>query len=399
MNYEKLFSQRVVHLRSSVIRQLLAVSKQPGIISFAGGLPNPKAFPVEDIREIVNKLMDENGPNTLQYGTTQGLEEFREEIARFVGHMGIETDAEQVLITVGSQQALDIVGKVFIDRGDVAIVGLPTYLGAINAFYAYGANMVGVPLDEHGMKVDVLEETIKKLKAEGKRVKLIYTVPTFQNPAGVELSEERRKRMLELAMEHDILVVEDEPYSLLRFEGEPLKPLKHYDTEGYVVYLGTFSKILAPGFRLAYVIAPDSLSNKMEMAKQSMDLCTPPFTQHIAYHYIRNGYMKKHIPRIIEMYRRKRDIMLDAMDEHFPDGCSWTRPRGGMFLWAELPKHISTVEMFDDAVKEKVAYVHGQAFHVDGGGTNAMRLNFTNASDDNIAEGIRRLAKVIKARL
>jgi len=399
MNYEKLFSQRVVHLRSSVIRQLLAVSKQPGIISFAGGLPNPKAFPVEDIREIVNKLMDENGPNTLQYGTTQGLEEFREEIARFVGHMGIETDAEQVLITVGSQQALDIVGKVFIDRGDVAIVGLPTYLGAINAFYAYGANMVGVPLDEHGMKVDVLEETIKKLKADGKRVKLIYTVPTFQNPAGVELSEERRKRMLELAMEHDILVVEDEPYSLLRFEGEPLKPLKHYDTEGYVVYLGTFSKILAPGFRLAYVIAPDSLSNKMEMAKQSMDLCTPPFTQHIAYHYIRNGYMKKHIPRIIEMYRRKRDIMLDAMDEHFPDGCSWTRPRGGMFLWAELPKHISTVEMFDDAVKEKVAYVHGQAFHVDGGGTNAMRLNFTNASDDNIAEGIRRLAKVIKARL
>ena len=399
MNYEKLFSQRVVHLRSSVIRQLLAVSKQPGIISFAGGLPNPKAFPVEDIREIVNKLMDENGPNTLQYGTTQGLEEFREEIARFVGHMGIETDAEQVLITVGSQQALDIVGKVFIDRGDVAIVGLPTYLGAINAFYAYGANMVGVPLDEHGMKVDVLEETIKKLKAEGKRVKLIYTVPTFQNPAGVELSEERRKRMLELAMEHDILVVEDEPYSLLRFEGEPLKPLKHYDTEGYVVYLGTFSKILAPGFRLAYVIAPDSLSNKMEMAKQSMDLCTPPFTQHIAYHYIRNGYMKKHIPRIIEMYRRKRDIMLDAMDEHFPDGCSWTRPRGGMFLWAELPKHISTVEMFDDAVKEKVAYVHGQAFHVDGGGTNAMRLNFTNASDDNIAEGIGRLAKVIKARL
>ncbi|RLF53936.1 MAG: aminotransferase [Thermoplasmata archaeon] len=399
MNYEKLFSQRVVHLRSSVIRQLLAVSKQPGIISFAGGLPNPKAFPVEDIREIVNKLMDENGPNTLQYGTTQGLEEFREEIAQFVGHMGIETDAEQVLITVGSQQALDIVGKVFIDRGDVAIVGLPTYLGAINAFYAYGANMVGVPLDEHGMKVDVLEETIKKLKADGKRVKLIYTVPTFQNPAGVELSEERRKRMLELAMEHDILVVEDEPYSLLRFEGEPLKPLKHYDTEGYVVYLGTFSKILAPGFRLAYVIAPDSLSNKMEMAKQSMDLCTPPFTQHIAYHYIRNGYMKKHIPRIIEMYRRKRDIMLDAMDEHFPDGCSWTRPRGGMFLWAELPKHISTVEMFDDAVKEKVAYVHGQAFHVDGGGTNAMRLNFTNASDDNIAEGIRRLAKVIKARL
>jgi len=399
MNYEKLFSQRVVHLRSSVIRQLLAVSKQPGIISFAGGLPNPKAFPVEDIREIVNKLMDENGPNTLQYGTTQGLEEFREEIVRFVGDVGIDASPQQVLITVGSQQALDITGKVFIDRGDVAIVGLPTYLGAINAFYAYGANMVGVPLDEHGMKVDVLEETIKKLKADGKRVKLIYTVPTFQNPAGVELSEERRKRMLELAMEHDILVVEDEPYSLLRFEGEPLKPLKHYDTEGYVVYLGTFSKILAPGFRLAYVIAPDSLSNKMEMAKQSMDLCTPPFTQHIAYHYIRNGYMKKHIPRIIEMYRRKRDIMLDAMDEHFPDGCSWTRPRGGMFLWAELPKHISTVEMFDDAVKEKVAYVHGQAFHVDGGGTNAMRLNFTNASDDNIAEGIRRLAKVIKARL
>lgn len=399
MEYEKLFSQRVVHLRSSVIRQLLAVSKQPGVISFAGGLPNPQAFPVEDIREIVNKLLDEDGPATLQYGTTQGLKEFREEIVRFVSAMGIATDAGEVLITVGSQQALDITGKVFLNRGDVAIVGLPTYLGAINAFYAYGAEMVGVPLDEHGMKVDMLEETIKKLKAEGKHIKLIYTVPTFQNPAGVELSEERRKRMVELAVEHDILVVEDEPYSLLRFEGEPLKPLKHYDDSGHVIHLGTFSKILAPGFRLAYVIAPDSLSNKMEMAKQSMDLCTPPFTQHIAMHYIRNGYMKKHIPRIIDMYRRKRDIMLDAMEEYFPEGCSWTRPRGGMFLWAELPKHINTIEMFDDAIREKVAYVHGQAFHVDGGGTNAMRLNFTNASDDNIAEGIRRLAKVIKARM
>ncbi len=397
MKIENLYSERVLKMRSSEIRELLELSQQPGVISFAGGLPNPNAFPVDEIKEIVNKVLEEDS-KALQYGPTPGLREFREEIVRFVGREGIKADLENVLITVGSQQALDLIGRVFLNEGDVVLVGLPTYLGAINAFLAYGVELVGVPLDDDGMKVDLLEEKIKELKNKGKKIKLIYTVPTFQNPAGVELSEERRKRMAEIAEENDLLIVEDEPYSMLRFEGEPLKPIKFYNNDR-VIYLATFSKILAPGFRLAYVVAHSEIIRKLVIAKQSVDLCTPTFTQVIAYHYIRNGYIDKHIPKIIEMYKRKRDIMLEALENYFPEGCKWTRPRGGMFLWVELPEKISTVEMFKDAIKEKVAYVHGKAFHVDGSGENTMRLNFTNPKDELIEEGIKRLANVIKKKL
>ncbi|MEM2258569.1 MAG: PLP-dependent aminotransferase family protein [Candidatus Thermoplasmatota archaeon] len=399
MSFENMYSARVKRIRSSEIRELLEISQKPGVISFAGGLPNPKAFPVNDIKEIVNKILEEEPVKALQYGATGGLAEFREELVKYAKKHGIETKFDEVFITVGSQQALDIVGRVFIDEGDVIFVALPTYLGAINAFLAYGAKLVGVPLDENGMRVDLLEEKIKELKKKGEKLKMIYTVPTFQNPAGVELSEERRKRMVEIANEHNLIIVEDEPYERLRFEGKPLKAIKSYDSEGRVIYMATFSKILAPGLRLAYVIASEELTKKMIVAKQSMDLCAPGFTQAIAYHYIKNGYIERHIPKIIEMYRRKRDIMLDALEEYFPPGCKWTKPRGGMFLWVELPKHISTIEMLPDAINEKVAYVHGKAFHVDGSGENTMRLNFTNPEDDMVREGIRRLANVIKKRI
>ncbi len=400
MEFQNLYSERAEKMRSSEIRELLELSQRPGVISFAGGLPNPNAFPAEEIKEIVDKILtDSEGSRALQYGPTAGLREFREELVRYLQKEGMNAGIENVFVTVGSQQALDIVGRVFIDEGDVILVGLPTYLGAINAFLAYGAKLVGVPLDENGMRVDLLEEKIKELKQRGERIKLIYTVPTFQNPAGVELSEDRRKRMLEIAEEHGLLIVEDEPYEKLRFEGNPLKPIKSFDENGRVIYMATFSKILSPGFRLAYIFADKELARKMIIAKQSMDLCTPTFTQLIAYYYIKNGYMEKHIPKIIDMYRRKRDIMLDALEEHFTEGCKWTKPRGGMFLWAELPEHINTVEMAKDAIGEKVAYVHGKAFHVDGSGENTMRLNFTNPRDEVIEEGIKRLAKVIKARM
>jgi len=399
MGFENMYSARLKRIRSSEIRELLEISQKLGVISFAGGLPNPKAFPVNDIKEIVNKILEEEPVKALQYGATGGLAEFREELVKYVKKHGIETKFDELFITVGSQQALDIVGRVFIDEGDVIFVALPTYLGAINAFLAYGAKLVGVPLDENGMRVDLLEEKIKELKKKGEKLKMIYTVPTFQNPAGVELSEERRKRMIELANEHNLIIVEDEPYERLRFEGKPLRAIKSYDTEGRVIYMTTFSKILAPGFRLAYVIGGEEFSKKMVLAKQSMDLCAPGFTQAIAYHYIKNGYIEKHIPKIIEMYKRKRDIMLSALDEYFPPGCKWTKPKGGMFLWVELPKHISTIEMLSDAINEKVAYVHGKAFHVDGSGENTMRLNFTNPEDEMVREGIRRLANVIKKRI
>jgi len=397
MKLRDLYSERVLKMRSSEIRELLELSQQPGVISFAGGLPNPDAFPAEEIKEIINKILSsDEAAIALQYGPTPGLRQFREEITKFVEECGIKAGIENTLITVGSQQALDLVGRVFLNEGDIVLVGLPTYLGAINAFLAYGAKLVGIPLDEEGMRIDLLEEKIKELKKEGKKVKMIYTVPTFQNPAGVELAEERRKWMVEVAIENDLLIIEDEPYRLLRFEGRPLNPIKYYDDGYHVIYMATFSKILAPGFRLAYVIANEEIIKKLVIAKQSVDLCTPSFTQMIALHYIRNGYIKKHIPKIIEMYKRKRDIMLDALEKYFPPGCKWTKPKGGMFLWVELPKHISTIEMLKDAINEKVAYVHGKAFHVDGSGENTMRLNFTNPKDEVIEEGIKRLAKIIE---
>ena len=399
MDYEKLYSNNAKKMRSSEIRRLLEISQQPGVISFGGGLPNPKAFPAQDIKEIVNKILDGESSKALQYGSTAGLKEFRELLADFVKDDGIKTSVDNILTTVGSQQALDIVGRIFLNENDVVLVGLPTYLGGINAFLAYGAKLVGVPLDDNGMKVDLLEEKIKELKSKGENVKLIYTIPTFQNPAGVELSLERRKRMLEIAKEYDLLILEDDPYGKLRFEGDAIPPVKAFDDEGHVIYMATFSKILSPGFRLAYVVAPLEIAKKMVVAKQSMDLCTSTFTQTIAYHYIRDGYMKNHLPKIIDMYKRKRDIMLQSLEEYFPPGCRWTHPRGGMFLWVELPEYINTVEMFQEAIEKKVAYVTGKSFFVNGNGLNTMRLNFTNADDDDIREGIKRLAEVIKKRI
>ena len=399
MDYEKFYSNNAKKMRSSEIRRLLEISQQPGVISFGGGLPNPNAFPVDEIREIVNKILDEEGSKALQYGSTAGLKEFIELLVEVVKQDGIKAGMENILTTVGSQQALDIVGRIFLNENDVVMVGLPTYLGGINAFLAYGAKLVGVPLDENGMRVDLLEEKVKELKNKGENVKLIYTIPTFQNPAGVELSLERRKRMIEIAEENDLLILEDDPYGKLRFEGEAIPPIKAFDENGHVIYMATFSKILSPGIRLAYVVAPEEIAKKMVLAKQSMDLCTSTLSQTIAYHYIKNGYMKNHLPKIIEMYKRNRDIMLQSLEEYFPPSCKWTHPRGGMFLWVELPEYINTVEMFPEAIEKKVAYVTGKSFFVDGGGLNTMRLNFTNAGDDEIREGIKRLAEVVRKRI
>ncbi len=397
MNITNLYSDSVGKMKSSEIRELLEVSRRPGVISFGGGLPNPASFPVQDIKEIVNVMLEEEGETALQYGTTPGMEELREEIVSMVKKDGIKADIDNVLITVGSQQALDLLGRVFLNEGDAVFLGSPTYLGGINVFRSYGANMVGVPLDDNGMNMEKLEEKIKESRRKSETIKFIYTIPTFQNPAGIVMADDRRKRMVEIAQENEIIIIEDDPYGKLRFDGKPIKPIKYYDEN--IVYLGTFSKVLSPGFRLAYVVAPEDVSKKMVLTKQSVDLCTPTFTQSIGYRFIRDGYMDRHIPRIIDMYRRKRDIMLEALDKYFPEGCRWTHPHGGMFLWATLPEHIDTKEMFNDALKEKVAYVHGRAFYVDGGGSNAMRLNFSNPSDDSITEGIKRLGKVIEKRI
>jgi len=384
-------------MKSSEIRDLLAVSQQPGVISFGGGLPNSKAFPVHKIQRIVEEIIAEEPNVAFQYGTTKGQPKLREAIVDMAADEDIDADMDHVLITVGSQQALDLIGRVFLNPEDTIFLGLPTYLGGINVFRAYGANMVGVPVDRDGMNVDILEEKIIEAERNGKPGKLIYTVPTFQNPAGVEMSADRRRRIVELADEHDLVLLEDDPYGKLRFEGEALPPLRALSDR--VVHMATFSKVLSPGFRLAYVIAPNGVVDKMELAKQSVDLCTPTFTQCIARRFITEGHMDEHLPNIINMYKRKRDIMLDALEEYFPEGCTWTHPQGGMFLWATLPEHIDTREMFQDAIKEKVAYVHGRAFYVNGGGGNTMRLNFSNPSDEDVTEGIRRLGATIQKNL
>ena len=396
---DRLYSDRAGKMRKSEIRELLKVTQDPEIVSLAGGLPNPKSFPIQDLQGIVNSVLEHHGATALQYGTTQGVEELRKAIAERSCKDGIDATADNVIITSGSQQALDTVGKIFLNPGDTAVVGLPTYLGGINAFRSYEANLVGIPLDKDGMIIDALEEKIKELLKENFTPKFIYAVPTFQNPAGVVMPESRRKKLIDVAKEYDLVIVEDDPYSKLRFDISHVKPIKAFDDEGRVIYMSTFSKILSPGFRLAWTIASEELTRKMTICKQALDLCTNTFTQFIANEFIKSGSLDLHIMKICEMYKPKRDIMMNAMKKYFPDGYICNKPAGGMFAWVTLPEEIDTELMFLDALKEKVAYVHGKAFCVDGSGGRSMRLNFSYATNEQLEEGMKRLGVVIDKKL
>jgi 2-aminoadipate transaminase len=399
VDIERLYSDRAGKMRKSVIRELLKVTQDPEIISFAGGLPNPHSFPIEDIESVVKSVMKNHGKAALQYGTTQGLKQLRDVIAERSYKDGIDVEPDDIIITSGSQQSLDTVGKMFLNPGDTAIVGLPTYLGGINAFKSYESNLAGIPLDKDGMMVDVLEDTIKKLLKDEIIPKFIYVVPTFQNPAGVIMPESRRKKLVDIANEYDLVIVEDDPYGKLRYDVSAIKPIKAFDDIGRVIYISTFSKILSPGFRLAWNISSPELCRKMVICKQALDLCTNTFTQFIASEFMRLGSMDLHIMKICEMYKPKRDIMMKAMEKYFPEGCVCNKPKGGMFAWPTLPEGIDTELLFLDAIKQKVAYVHGKAFFVDGGGARCMRLNFSYSTDDQIEEGMKRLGNVIKQKL
>jgi 2-aminoadipate transaminase len=388
-------------MRKSEIRELLKVTQDPEIISFAGGLPNPLSFPIQDLKIIVQNVLNNHGKVALQYGATQGINELREAIAERSHKEGMTkgTSVENIMITSGSQQALDAVGKIFLNPGDIAIVGLPSYLGGINAFRSYEANLVGVPLDKEGMQVDLLEEKIKELIKQDMSVKFIYTIPTFQNPAGTVMPESRRKKLIDIAHEYNLVIVEDDPYGKLRYDIPAIKPIKAFDDEGRVIYMSTFSKILAPGFRLAWIIAPDDVMRKLALCKQAQDLCTAPFSQYIAHEFIKSGSLDLHIMKICEMYRPKRDIMMDSMKKYFPEGYICNKPKGGMFAWVTLPKQVDTEAMFLDAFKEKVAYVHGKAFCVDGGGGSSMRLNFSYSTNEQLDTGMKRLGTVIERKM
>jgi len=401
VNFDQLYSDRAGKMRKSEIRELLKVTQDPEIISFAGGLPNPLSFPVQDLKIIVQNVLNNHGKVALQYGATQGINELRDAIAERSHKEGMiyGASAENIMITSGSQQALDAVGKIFLNPGDIAMVGLPSYLGGINAFRSYEANLVGVPLDKEGMQVDLLEEKIKELIKQDIPVKFIYTIPTFQNPAGTVLPESRRKRLIDIAHEYNLVIIEDDPYAKLRYDSPAIKPIKAFDDEGRVIYMSTFSKILAPGFRLAWIIAPEDVMRKLALCKQAQDLCTAPFSQYIANDFIKSGSLDLHIMKICEMYKPKRDIMMDSMKKYFPEGYICNRPKGGMFAWVTLPEQIDTEAMFLDAFKEKVAYVHGKAFCVDGGGGSSMRLNFSYSTNEQLDIGMKRLGTVIERKM
>ena len=386
---------------SSAIRELLKLTEHPEFISFAGGLPAPEVFPVEKVTEAVDTLMKEMPTQALQYSTTEGYRPLREHLARKMSEPGIAIDKDDILITSGSQQALDLIGKLFIDPGDRVIVEAPTYLGALQAWNAYEADYVCVRSDEQGMVVEELAEALRS------NPKLIYLVPNFHNPSGATLTLERRKLLVKMADEAGVPIVEDDPYGQLRFEGDALPSLLTLDvqnrrdagaTNGYmgnVIYLSTFSKILAPGLRVAWAVAPVPVMRKMVHAKQGSDLQTSTFNQMLAYEVAREGYLDSHIEIIRNIYRERRDVMLAAMEQHMPPGARWNKPEGGMFLWCTLPDGVSSSVLLQHCLKNKVAFVPGDSFFPCEGGENTMRLNFSNAKPEMIREGIARLGAAI----
>lgn len=393
-----LFSNSANRMRRSEIRELLKLTRKPDIISFAGGLPAPDLFPIEEFKEIAVKVLEEKGATALQYGPTEGDPGLIEQLAAFEGRGGVDITPDQVLVTTASQQGLDLVTKVFINEGDPIVLGLPSYIGGLQAFNAFGAEMHGVKHDDHGMRIDSLKATLENLANQGKTPRFIYVVPDFQNPSGVTMPKERRLEVLGLAKKYNTLVIEDTPYRELRFEGESEPPFILLDDDERVITLHTFSKILIPGFRIGWLITRNKqVLDKLVMAKQPADLCTAPFSQMILAEYMKRGLLDKQIEVIREAYKRKRQVILDAFEEHMPkiEGLSWTRPEGGLFLWVRLPEYMSATEIFPKAIDRKVAYVIGTAFHCDGSGANTMRINFSFASEEQIKEGAKRLAELI----
>ncbi|MCS7365752.1 MAG: PLP-dependent aminotransferase family protein [archaeon GB-1867-035] len=401
MNYEKIFAERTRLMKASEIRQLLKWVSKGNVISFGGGMPDPKLFPKEEIAKITYQIISEQGEKALQYGPTEGIEIFRKEIFNFMHKENIKVkDADHIIVTSGSQQGLDILGRILIDPGDVIIIELPTYLAAINAFKIYEPKLIGIPVDEEGIKTDILEKKVAELIRNGEKIKFIYTIPTCQNPTGLSMSLDRRKHLLEIASKYDLLVVEDDPYSYFLYEPVKVTPLVTLDNEDRVLYVSTFSKILSPGLRLGWIAGEKQIIEKISIAKQSMDLCTSTLTQYIAAEALRQGVIERHIPKVREVYRKKRDTMLKALEEYMPEGCRWARPIGGMFILAWTPEKIDTKKMLLKCIKKyKVAYVPGQSFYVDGSGTNTMRLNFTYPTVEQIDKGIQYLSEAIKEEL
>jgi len=398
-NLSDVFSVRAKKMKASVIRELLKLTVRPGLISFAGGLPDPNLFPLEDVKTISVEVLDTYKKFALQYSATEGITPLREALVEYMSRTspcGITID--NLLITNGSQQTLDLVSKVLINPGDTVITGAPTYLGGISAMRGYDASFRTVELDEHGMKPDALVKTLDELEAESINPKFIYIVPSFQNPKGVTVPEKRRKQIADIAIERDFLLLEDAPYSELSFSERDHRDIYYYAPLN-TLHMGTFSKIFAPGFRIGWLLGPEEVIHKVVLAKQAADLCSAAFPQYIIYEYMKRDLLYQHIEKIRAAYGKKRDIMIAAMKTYFPESVTWTEPTGGMFLWVTLPKGCDTVRMFERALEKNVAYVIGTAFYVEDDGHNAMRLNFSHSTLEEIEEGIRRLGETIREEM
>ncbi|WP_338432660.1 PLP-dependent aminotransferase family protein [Clostridium tyrobutyricum] len=384
------FAERMNKVQKSFIREILKVTENPNIISFAGGLPNPLSFPIKEVEEASIKVLNENGSDVLQYSTTEGYRPLREYIAqRYLKRFGLKVDADEILITNGSQQGLDLLGKIFLNKDDNVLIERPGYLGAIQAFSIFEPVFNSVPVNNDGVDIDLLEKSLAMNSP-----KLFYTVPNFQNPSGTTYSEKNRKAAADILKKYDTILIEDDPYGELRFIGEDLQPVKTYLGDKSVM-LGSFSKIVAPAMRLGWICAKGEIMEKLITAKQAADLHTNYYSQRVVHQFLMDNDIEDHIKKIRKLYKGQRDCMVSMIERYFPEGIKSTKPEGGMFLWVTLPEGISSLELFDLAAKENVAFVPGDPFYVNVKGSNTLRLNYTNSDEKSIEEGIKRLARAI----
>ncbi len=397
--YAGLFARRTQGTKSSAMRDLMAITARPEVISLAGGLPDTSTFPPELLASLMRTVAEQASARALQYGPTEGLDEVKSCIVEVMAAEDMHAHEDDILVTAGGQQVIDLVCRTLIDPGDVVIAEGPTYPGAVPSFGAFEADVVQIDMDDDGMRIDRMEESLERLDAEGRRPKFIYTIPSFQNPGGVTMSLERRRRLVEVAREREILVLEDNPYGLLRYEGDPLPTLRSLDGGDYVIYLGTFSKILAPGLRLGWATAPAPVLERLNVGKQGADLCCSTFGQHFVAAYFAAQDWRAYVRTLTEVYRRRRDTMLEALAEHLPHEATWTRPEGGLFIWATLPDYIDTTDLLARALRENVAFVPGRAAYLDGRGGSEMRLNFSGVDEDDIREGVRRIGKIVREQV
>lgn len=389
------FARRTEQMNSSVVRETLKLTAKPDVISFAGGMPAPEVFPVRELQAAMNKVLETSGRVALQYGPTDGYLPLREKIAARHRKAGISCTADDILMISGSQQGLDLAGKLFLDPGDLVVCESPTYTAALSAFRAYECGFLPIDTDDDGMIIEDLERKL----AANPRAKVIYVIPTFQNPTGRTWSLERRKGLLKVAEKYALPILEDNPYGDLRYEGEPIPPLKAMDTQGLVIYMGSFSKTLSPGIRLGWILAAPELLQKFNTAKQGADLQASTIMQMVVNTYLEDYDLDENIRKLNALYHKRRDLMLSLLEQEFPKGSSWTHPQGGLFIWVAVPEQIDTAKIMPQVVARKVAYIPGHSFFADGGVTNTLRLNFSNASEEKIITGMKLMGEVLREQV